>query len=185
MRYKSAIGAAASSLAKPRSASDFTVVDRVTGNATTDFGAPGAITELDRRTLSAKELDAALELLGAAWLAFERTAAKNRRAQLAPSGPRGGGRSLAKMLDHVREADEGYTSAMGGTSKPAGAEWSVVQQNFVTAVRARNAGELPDIGPRGGRRWPALFAIRRSAWHALDHVWELEDRTTAAGNGAE
>jgi hypothetical protein len=40
----------------------------------------------------------------------------------------------------------------------------------------RNAGELPDFGPRGGERWPALFAIRRSAWHALDHAWEIEDR---------
>ena len=28
----------------------------------------------------------------------------------------------------------------------------------------------------GGERWPALFAVRRSAWHALDHAWEIEDR---------
>jgi hypothetical protein len=80
------------------------------------------------------------------------------------------------MTDHVREADEGYTAALGGKSRPAGAEWSVVQQNFVAAVKARNAGELPDVGPRGGTRWPPLFAMRRSAWHALDHAWELEDR---------
>lgn len=52
-------------------------------------------------------------------------------------------------------------------------------------------------GPRGGGRdtakivahvqdaeavyvkksWPAPYAARRSAWHALDHAWEIEDRT--------
>ena len=175
-RYKKSIGTAARSLSVPRSAKDLKVTERVDGDATTDFGAPGAIIAGDGRPLSAKELDDALKQLRAAWSAFERTAKQKRGTNLAPAGPRGGGRTLAKMVDHVREADEGYTSAVGGKSKPAGAEWSVVQQNFVAAVKSRNAGELPDVGPRGGRRWPAMFAMRRSAWHALDHAWELEDR---------
>ena len=51
-------------------------------------------------------------------------------------------------------------------------------KDFIAAVRARNAGELPDVGPRGGDRWPALFAMRRSAWHSLDHAWELQDRSS-------
>ena len=151
-------------------------MERIKGDATTDFGAPGAITAGDRRQLSDTELDEALAQLDAAWKAFERTAEQKRGAALAPAGPRGGGRSLEKMVDHVREADEGYTSAIGGKSKPAGNEWSVVQDAFITAVKARNAGELPDFGPLGGERWPALFAMRRSAWHSLDHAWELEDR---------
>lgn len=25
--------------------------------------------------------------------------------------------------------------------------------------------------------WPARYAARRIAWHALDHAWEIEDRT--------
>jgi hypothetical protein len=32
-------------------------------------------------------------------------------------------------------------------------------------------------GPLGGRRWPARYAAHRIAWHALDHAWEIEDRT--------
>jgi len=43
-------------------------------------------------------------------------------------------------------------------------------------LQARARGELPELGPRGGKRWPAPYAIRRSAWHALDHAWEIEDR---------
>jgi hypothetical protein len=54
--------------------------------------------------------------------------------------------------------------------------WPSIQKAFIAAARARAHGELPDQGPRGGKRWPARYAIRRSAWHALDHAWEIEDR---------
>ena len=26
--------------------------------------------------------------------------------------------------------------------------------------------------------WPARYAAHRIAWHALDHLWEIEDRST-------
>ena len=39
---------------------------------------------------------------------------------------------------------------------------------------------LLEIGPKGAgrpaRRWPLRFLIRRTAQHAMDHAWELEDR---------
>ena len=34
-----------------------------------------------------------------------------------------------------------------------------------------------DGTPIAGRRWTARYAARRIAWHALDHAWEIEDRT--------
>ena len=49
---------------------------------------------------------------------------------------------------------------------------------FVEAVQMREAGELPDQGPRGGVRCTARYAIRHAAWHVLDHTWELEDRAS-------
>ena len=52
-----------------------------------------------------------------------------------------------------------------------------VHEAFVEALAAKVRGELPERGPRGGERWPAAFAIRRTAWHALDHAWEIEDRS--------
>ena len=79
------------------------------------------------------------------------------------------------MRDHVIEADDGYLHALGGRAGQR-ASSDEVRDSFVEALNARARGELPDVGPRGGRRWPALFAIRRSAWHALDHAWEIEDR---------
>ena len=28
-----------------------------------------------------------------------------------------------------------------------------------------------------GRTWTTRYAARRIAWHALDHAWEMEDRS--------
>jgi hypothetical protein len=38
---------------------------------------------------------------------------------------------------------------------------------------------LPEVGPRGGALWPPRYFVRRTAWHALDHAWEIEDRSAA------
>jgi hypothetical protein len=175
-RYKKAVGNAASGLKVPAETSDLEIIERLAGNKTTDFGAPAAIIDGDRQPMDDVALDAALVRLRAAWDAFASSADHARGRELGPSGPRGGGRTVEKMVEHVREADQGYTGAVGGTSKPADAPWPDVQEHFIAAVRSRNAGELPDVGPRGGQRWPALFAMRRTAWHSLDHAWEIEDR---------
>jgi hypothetical protein len=176
-RYIKSMGKVGTGLkTPPKNAAALDVVDRLEGNATTDFGAPGVVSELDRAPVSGKELDALIGQLRAAWSAFGTAADRAEGVELGPSGPRGGGRSLEKMRHHVAEADGGYTSALGGKAPRGDSPWSEVQDAFVQAVRARAAGELPDVGPRGGQRWPARFAIRRSAWHALDHAWEIKDR---------
>ena len=177
-RYKDDLGDLAAKLTPPGDAGDLEIVERLPGNKTTDFGAPAAIIPSDREPLNDAALDSALAQLRAAWDAFAASAERARGKELGPTGPRGGGRDLDRMMEHVREADEGYSGAIGMASKPAGAPWDKVHQNFIAAVRARNAGELPDVGPRGGDRWPALFAMRRSAWHSLDHAWELDDRSS-------
>ena len=151
------------------------VVERLKGNATTDFGAPGAVPELDRAPITEKRLDDLIALLRAAWETFDKVAARARGKDLAAAGPRGGGRSLDKMVAHVLDAQAGYLGAVGGKSR-GDATWADLKRDFATALGQRARGELPDVGPRGGRRWPAPYAVRRSAWHALDHAWEIEDR---------
>jgi hypothetical protein len=177
-RYSKVIGpSAARTLRVPDSSGKLTVVERVTGNATTEFGAPGVIPAVDREPVSDKQLDELIKLLRAAWRAFDRAAQKAQGHQLGPSGPRGGGRALEKIVEHVAGAEAGYTGAVGGRARESMA-WTEIQDAFIDAIRARAHGELPDRGPRGGERWPARYAVRRSAWHALDHAWEIEDRAT-------
>lgn len=43
-------------------------------------------------------------------------------------------------------------------------------------MRASAEGQIPSVGPRGGKRWTPRYFVRRAAWHVLDHAWEIEDR---------
>jgi len=90
------------------------VVERLEGNATTDFGAPGVVPEMDRQPVSAKRLDEMIELLRASWQAFEKSFAEAGGKTLPPAGPRGGGRTLDGIRSHVVEAQAGYLNAVGG-----------------------------------------------------------------------
>jgi hypothetical protein len=175
-RYARAIGVPIRELG-PQTRAGIEVVERVRGNATTDFGAPGVVPDLDRAPtpLNAKRLKEWIALLPSCWDAFDKAALSARGKELGPSGPRGGGRTLDTMVAHVAEAQAAYINAIGGKWH-GGAPWHDTQREFEKVLAARAKGEIPDVGPRGGKRWPAPYAIRRSAWHALDHAWEIEDR---------
>ena len=40
---------------------------------------------------------------------------------------------------------------------------------------------LATATPLAGKRWTTRYAAHRIAWHALDHAWEIEDRSAPAG----
>jgi hypothetical protein len=173
-RYKRWMGASAKALVVPKTDAGYDVVARVKGDASTDFGMPSKPMRDHDEPLSAAELKTLVALLRASWRAFDRAAAKAAGHTLA-TGPRGGGRSLAKMRDHYVDGERSYLAKVGGTV-PKGADVKAVRAEMVDAIGARARGELPERGPRGGARWSARQAVHRSAWHALDHAWEIEDR---------
>ena len=174
-RYRNSLGAAAEALQPPRYLAALDVVARRSGDAGTDFGVPSSIADFDSVRLTNAALEAQVKLLRAAWKAFDNSAAQASGRTLS-KGPRGGGRSLARIREHVAQADAAYISSLGAKA-PRGSTWDAIQDALVEALHAKLRGELPDVGPRGGQRWPARYAIRRSAWHALDHAWEIEDRS--------
>src|SRR5688500_12747414 len=55
----------------PTDASELRVTERVAGNATTDFGAPGVIPEADRRPVDARELARLESVFDRCWAAFD------------------------------------------------------------------------------------------------------------------
>jgi len=169
-RYRTALGRRARGLPDPRGVRALKVAERLPGDPTTDFGVPGKAPAFDARPLQAAELRRLTGLLEACWAAFDATAEAARGTTLRV-GPRGGGRDVRKIVAHVLEADEAYLKALGGRARAR-----EMRPAFVDALGARARGELPDRGPRGGARWTARYAIRRSAWHALDHAWEIQDR---------
>ncbi|HEX5267868.1 MAG TPA: hypothetical protein VFW24_13960 [Acidimicrobiales bacterium] len=179
-RYKAALGARARGLGVVR-AGDLEVVERLPGDSSTDFGAPGAVPFADEQPIGGKELDRWLRILQSCWHAFDRIADDAVGAALA-TGPRGGGRNLDKIRAHVLDGAGGYLGRLGG--KVAASDRrdpAALRKALADAAAARARGEVPDRGPRGGLRWPARYGIRRTAWHALDHAWEIEDRVRPAG----
>ena len=46
------------------------------------------------------------------------------------------------------------------------------------AVRTFRKAILDSLSnPNRVEKWPVPYAARRIAWHALDHAWEIEDRS--------
>jgi len=164
----------------PEDTSAMAVAERLDGDATTDFGTPGQAPDADSRAVDEGELTRFETVLDACWRAFDeaRAAAQGRTLR---KGPRGGGRDLEKMVGHVLDAHAAYLRKLGWKPE-AGKEESVegrlrrARQGTVDGLRAGAAGELPEHGPRGGKRWTPRYFVRRAAWHVLDHAWEIEDR---------
>ena len=176
-RYMRAVGAKFG-LKAPKDASAFRVVERLHGNATTDFGAPGVSGKTDAIPVSATDLIRMRALLIAGWTAFDKGVSVAKGKTLA-KGPRGGGRSLTAIVEHVRAAEAGYLSGLGAplrTSARGKALIDATRSAAIDAIGASARGQIPAKGPRGGVRWKARFFLRRDMWHTLDHLWEIEDR---------
>jgi hypothetical protein len=160
---------------------DLHVVERLPGDATTDFGAPSQTPEADRLPVDAKELARLTKVLEAAWAAFDEAAERARGKKLT-KGPRGGGRTLAKIVGHVVAAESGYVRAIRGKAREveerqARAMAQVVRSAALEALTRAVTEGLPERGPRGGKIWTPRFFVRRAAWHVLDHAWEIQDRS--------
>jgi hypothetical protein len=154
------------------------VVERHEGGAGTAFGVPSAIAAADHRPVDAKEARRLAALVEASWTVFDATAA-GAPLELR-KGPRGGGRDRDRIVGHVVEADGAYAREMG-LKLPAPATGdraavSVMRARMLDVLRAPSDG-----APLAGRRWTHAYAARRIAWHALDHAWEIEDRTEPSG----
>ena len=147
----------------PKSVADtFDVVERVKGDATTDFGAPSKSVKADATPLTKAQAERLAALVEGGWTLFDRVAAQ-APAELR-KGPRGGGRDRDKMVAHVLDAERSYFRLVG--VKDGG------RDAFLAALRAAREAQ-PELTTKS---WPWRYAARRVAWHALDHAWEMEDR---------
>ena len=164
----------------PSNASAFAVVERLAGNATTDFGAPDLALPRDMMAVDTVELERWQIILRACWQAFD-IAVLAATGRTLRKGPRGGGRDLPKVIQHVLDADHAYLASLGGKLKlsdetAAEQALTLTRQAILATLVAAAHGEVPARGPRGGVRWPPRYFVRRLAWHELDHAWEIEER---------
>ena len=150
------------------------IVESVDGGGGTDFGVPFAITDRDRRRVTGAEATRIAKLVEASWTVFDHVSAK-APAELR-KGPRGGGRDRDKMIAHVIESDHYYAREIGVRLPEPDSK----DRPAVTAERTAMLevlGQPSDGSALADRKWTLRYAARRIAWHALDHAWEMEDRS--------
>jgi hypothetical protein len=174
-RYARALGRGKLGFTAPRDVAALRIVERLRGDATTDYGAPGAMPSADEQAMSAADLTRTGAILRACWRAVD-GAAKSARSKRLAKGPRGGGRTLDAIVRHVVDAEAGYLGALGWKAPAAPRTPVRLRDAVLDGLAASARGEIPARGPRGGTRWKPRFFARRLAWHALDHAWEIEDR---------
>jgi len=196
-RYAEVARRAGIAFASPDGAEAFQVVERVVGGASTDYGVPSLPPAADQRPLDEAELARLEALLRAAWRTFADVADRARGVSLR-LGPRGGGRDLEKIEEHVRMSEEAYLTQLGArpptgvaaADRPtrvrvdvhaAGAALTPLRIAMLATIEAR-ARDMPIDNPSGTKkRWSPRYVVRRTAWHALDHAWEIEDRMLPEG----
>jgi len=164
----------------PGDPSAFSILERLEGNTTTDFGAPDLAPSKDSKPVEEDELQRFQAILKACWRAFD-AATKSAAGKELRKGPRGGGREVEGIIEHVVGSDGGYLSALGwkvklDKSAEYGQMFKQIRKSILDALRAAAHGEVAARGPRGGIRWTPRYFVRRVAWHVLDHTWEIEDR---------
>jgi hypothetical protein len=151
-----------------------TVVERVPGSATTDFGAPGAAAKAESEAMGKADVRRLTALVAATWTVLDEIVATTPQALR--KGPRGGGRDRDLMVAHVLGAENMYARKLGvrvPEPKVGDARAITVQrEGILDALRTFCAS-----GAAVERGWLPRYAARRIAWHVLDHAWEMENRT--------
>ncbi|MEV1249261.1 hypothetical protein [Nonomuraea sp. NPDC049750] len=148
---------------------DPVVIAREPGSEMTDFGAPYAIPELDQEPIDAETARRHVALLRAAWELFDEVTAES--PEELRKGPRGGGRDLSKVVAHVTEAERSYARKVDVRHKPykSQADRDAMREELAEALSR-------PWQPPQTTGWPPAYAVRRTAWHVIDHLWEIEDR---------
>ena len=165
------------------SQADVDIIGRYRGTGSTDFwGISFAPSPLDREPFDAELFDRNVGLLRSAWTEFDETAARVS-AELRP-GVRGGGRSRDVIVRHVI-ANEGrdFAKRVKAPSDPD----EMVTPDAIAAHRDRYVAAMrawyEEGKPLGN--WTIPYLLRHTAYHVLDHTWEMQDRdlTDAAPPG--
>jgi hypothetical protein len=149
------------------------VVERYSGTGSTDFwGISFAFSDIDRQAMSSEALERELTLMRSCWAFFDdvraRVSAELRK------GPRGGGRDRDQIVRHVLGTEQDWAKKLrlptSQDAMPTDEELNSHRDAYCQAIQAfHSQGKM-------ARTWPLRFLIRHTAFHTMDHAWEMEDK---------
>jgi hypothetical protein len=149
------------------------VVERYSGTGSTDFwGISFAFSGIDQQDMTREAVERELTLMQGCWAFFD-----DVRSRVSPEmrkGPRGGGRDRDRIVGHtIRNEQEwamklGLPAPQGATLIDDGLQGR--RDAYCDAIRVfHSEGKM-------ARTWPLRYLIRHTAFHTLDHAWEMEDK---------
>jgi hypothetical protein len=163
-----------------RKAGEFTVVERLEGTGMTDFyGLSARSARQEHEPMSVAACERKIALLRASWTYFDDVA--SRVSAELRKGPRGGGRDRDKIVRHANGAEIHEFAKKVGVITPLDAR---ERPDDLRAHRDALCAAIRDYNARGAsaRTWTVQYVIRHSAYHMLDHAWEMEDRDLSGGS---
>jgi hypothetical protein len=159
---------------------DIDVVERYPGTGSTDFwGISYAFSSIDQQAMSSEALARELRLMRACWAFFDdvrwRVSAEMQR------GPRGGGRDRDHIVRHTFAAERDWAKKLGVLTP----QDAMLTDEGLNAHRDAYYQAIRDYHSQdklAGKvaKWPLRYLIRHTAFHTLDHAWEMEDKDLTA-----
>ena len=149
------------------------LVEEYPGTGSTDYwGISFAFSAIDRQEMSDAELERELRLMQAGWAFFDNV--RSRVSAEMQKGPRGGGRSRDEIVGHTLVSELDMSRKVGVITPREvmltddGLKGH--REEYVDAIRAfHSRGEM-------ARTWPLRYLIRHTAYHTVNHAWEMEDK---------
>lgn len=157
--------------------SNVEIVEEYPGTGSTDFwGISFAFSSIDREAMSSDALERQLTLMQACWAFFDDV--RSRVSAEMQKGPRGGGRERDEIVRHTVAVELDWAKGIGVVTPyeamltADGAK--VHRDGYCNAIRTLHSeGKM-------ARTWPLRYLIRHTAFHTLDHAWEMEDKDLTA-----
>lgn len=154
------------------------VVEQYPGTGSTDFwGISFAFSSIDRQGMSADELDRELRLMQACWAFFDDV--RGRVSAELRKGPRGGGRDRDRIVLHLFANEQDWAKGLGVVTP----DDAMLTAEGMKAHRDAYCQAIRDYHSQGkiAGKWPLRYLIRHTAFHTMDHAWEMEDKDLTAG----
>jgi hypothetical protein len=149
------------------------VVERYPGTGSTDFwGISFAFSSIDHERMSGPALERQLTLLRACWSFFD--GVRSRVSAELQRGPRGGGRDRDHIVRHIFTNEQDWAKRLGVLTP----DDAILTGEGLKAHRDAYCQAIRDYDSQGkmAGKWPLRYLIRHTAFHTLDHAWEMEDK---------
>lgn len=156
---------------------DISVVEHYPGTGSTDFwGISFAYSTFDHLAMSGEVLERDLTLMRACWVLFDDV--RSRVSAELQKGPRGGGRDRDRIVRHIFANEQDWAKGLGvlkdDDAMHTDEGLKVFREAYCNGIRVFHSQN------KMAGKWPLRFLIRHTAYHVLDHAWEMEDKDLTA-----